>query len=110
MGLNLSNEQIFAELGLSVGDVQEMTMQLREGIVVKKPVQLKGEIETDEVYITTGHKGHPELVARLGRKGRRRKLRGKRRRGMLAEEKRQDFASLAVNYSCISLKLLKSLM
>jgi hypothetical protein len=36
MGLNLSNEQIFAELGLLVGDVQEMTTQLREGIVVKK--------------------------------------------------------------------------
>jgi len=36
MGLNLSNEQIGAELGLSVGEVQAMTSQLREGIVVKK--------------------------------------------------------------------------
>ena len=36
MGLNLSNEQIAAELGLTVGDVQAMTTQLREGIVVKK--------------------------------------------------------------------------
>lgn len=36
MGLNLSNEQIAAELGLSVGDAQAMTTQLREGIVVKK--------------------------------------------------------------------------
>jgi len=36
MGLNLSNEQIAAELGLSVGDAQVMTTQLREGIVVKK--------------------------------------------------------------------------
>ncbi len=36
MGLNLSNEQIAAELDLAVGDVQAMTTQLREGIVVKK--------------------------------------------------------------------------
>lgn len=39
------------------------------------------------MYITAGHKGHPEVVAREGRKGRRRKLRGKRGRGTLAEEK-----------------------
>lgn len=39
------------------------------------------------MYITAGHKGHPEVVARLGREGRRRKLRGKRGRGTLAEEK-----------------------
>ncbi len=36
MGLNLSNEQIAAELDLSAGDAQAMTTQLREGIVVKK--------------------------------------------------------------------------
>jgi hypothetical protein len=36
MGLNLSNEQIAAELSLSVGDVQAMTSQLGEGVVVKK--------------------------------------------------------------------------
>lgn len=36
MGLNLSNEQIAAELDLSVGDAQAMTTQLREGIVLKK--------------------------------------------------------------------------
>jgi len=36
MGLNLSNEQIAGELDLSVGDIQEMTTQLRQGIVVKK--------------------------------------------------------------------------
>jgi transposase-like protein len=39
------------------------------------------------VYITAGHKGQPEVVARLGRKGRRRKLRGRRGRGTLADEK-----------------------
>jgi len=36
MGLNLSNEQIAAELDLSSGDVQEMTSQLRKGVVDKK--------------------------------------------------------------------------
>jgi hypothetical protein len=44
-------------------------------------------VESDEVYVTPGHKGHPEVVAQLGRKGRRRKLRGKRGRGTLADEK-----------------------
>jgi transposase-like protein len=36
MGLNLSNQQIAAELNLNKDDVQAMTTQLREGIVVKK--------------------------------------------------------------------------
>jgi transposase-like protein len=36
MGLNLSNQQIAKELGLNKDDVQEMTEQLRNGIVVKK--------------------------------------------------------------------------
>jgi transposase-like protein len=36
MGLNLSNEQIAAELDLALGDAQVMTSQLRHGIVAKK--------------------------------------------------------------------------
>jgi len=36
MGLNLSNQQIAAELDLDKDVVQAMTTQLREGIVVKK--------------------------------------------------------------------------
>ncbi len=36
MGLNLSNRQIAAELGLNKDDVQHMTSQLRSGIVEKK--------------------------------------------------------------------------
>lgn len=36
MGLNLSNRQIAAELNLNKDDVQSMTIQLREGVVVKK--------------------------------------------------------------------------
>lgn len=36
MGLNLSNQQIAAELDLDPDDVQAMTTQLREGVAVKK--------------------------------------------------------------------------
>jgi len=36
MGLNLSNQQIAAELDLDPDNVQDMTTQLREGISVKK--------------------------------------------------------------------------
>jgi transposase-like protein len=53
----------------------------------KKPVQLSGEIEADEVYIIAGHKGLPAEVAKAGRQGRRRRLKGKRGRGTLAEDK-----------------------
>jgi len=37
MGLNLSNEQMAQELALNGSDVQQMTAQLREGIVKKSP-------------------------------------------------------------------------
>lgn len=36
MGLNLSNQQISQELDLNKDDVQEMTTQLRSGVVEKK--------------------------------------------------------------------------
>lgn len=48
---------------------------------------MSGEVECDEVYIVAGHKGHPEVVAKLGRPGRRRRLKGKPGRGTLAGEK-----------------------
>ena len=48
---------------------------------------MSGEIEADEVYIVAGHKGLPVEVAKAGRKGRRRRLRGKRGRGTLAGDK-----------------------
>jgi hypothetical protein len=51
MGLNLSNQQIAAELGLHPDDAQDMTTHLREGLVLKKPLTLTGEIELDEVYV-----------------------------------------------------------
>jgi hypothetical protein len=58
MGLNLSNAQIARELDLNEADVQQMTRQLRSGIVSKKPVVvLEGEVECDEVYEVAGHKG-----------------------------------------------------
>jgi transposase len=46
------------------------------------------------VYVIAGHKGHPEIVAELGRKGRRRRLKGKRGRGTLADEKPPIFGML----------------
>lgn len=60
----------------------------------KKPVSLSGEVECDEVYVVAGHKGHPEIVAQLGRPGRRRRLKGKRGRGTLAGEKPPLFGRL----------------
>ena len=65
MGLNLSNRQIAAELGLNAADVQVMTEQLRHGFVARAPeVTLAGEVEIDEVYVVAGHKGHPAAVAK----------------------------------------------
>ncbi len=67
MGLNLSNRQIAEEPDLNRGDVQEMTTQLRSGVVERRPpVTLTGEVECDEVYVVAGHKGHPEAVLKRG--------------------------------------------
>jgi DNA-binding Lrp family transcriptional regulator len=63
MGLNISNRQIAQELELDTSDVQQMTRQLRQGVVIRKPeVKLNEEVECDEVYVVAGHKGHPEAV------------------------------------------------
>src|ERR671939_1143446 len=68
MGLNLSNRQIAAELGLNASDVQAMTEHLRRGLVTKAPAaRLEGEVEIDEVYVVAGHKGQPAAVAKRGR-------------------------------------------
>ncbi len=69
MGLNLSNRQIAQELELDKDDVQAMTTQLRQGIVDGQPtVQLVGEVECDEVYVTARHKGNPDAVRKKGAK------------------------------------------
>ena len=60
----------------------------------KKPILLEGQVECDEVYLIAGHKGHPEAVIGQGRRGRRRRLKGKRGRGTLAEEKPPIFGML----------------
>lgn len=70
MGLNLSNRQIAQELNLDKDDVHKMTTQLRQGIVDNQlEVQLSGEVECDEVYVTAGHKGNPEAVRKKGALG-----------------------------------------
>jgi len=69
MGLNLSNAQIARELDLNEADVQQITQQLRSGIVSKRPaVVLEGEGECDEVYVVAGHKGQPEAVKKMAEK------------------------------------------
>ena len=95
MGLNLSNQQIAQELGLNKDDVQNMTTQLRAGVVKKKPVAfLKDEVECDEVYVVAGHKGNPDAVKIKGRKGRRHRLKGSRGRGTLEKEKPPVFGMI----------------
>src|SRR6516165_2351070 len=70
MGLNLSNHQIAHELDLNKDDAQQMTTQLREGIVRRQPeVVLSGEVECDEVYVVAGHKGNLEAVRKKGERG-----------------------------------------
>lgn len=67
MGLNLSNQQIAQELDLDKDVVHDMTTQLRQGIALSKPeVQLSGDVECDEVYVTAGHKGNPKAVRKKG--------------------------------------------
>lgn len=44
-------------------------------------------VEIDELYVVAGHKGQPKKVQQKGRKGRRRRLKGKRGRGTKAGEK-----------------------
>ncbi len=69
MGLNLSNQQIAQELGLSNTGAFEMTKKLRQGIADRTdPFILEGEVECDEVYVVAGHKGHPEAVKKKGEK------------------------------------------
>ena len=63
MGLNLSNQQIVRALDLNKADVQRMTEQLRQGVVVNRPQpMLSGAVEGDEVSVVAGHQGQPEAV------------------------------------------------
>jgi transposase-like protein len=67
MGLNLSDRQIAAELGLDASDVQAMAEALRGGLAARvPPARLEGEAEVDEVYVVAGHKGQPAAVAERG--------------------------------------------
>jgi hypothetical protein len=67
MGLNVSNSQIAQELDLNKDNVQQRTCQLRQGIVIKKPLPtLTAEVECDEVSVVAGHKGTPEAVGKQG--------------------------------------------
>lgn len=63
LGLNLSTEQIAKELTVDRDDAHYMANVLRSGVVEKKPdIKLSSEVECNEVYVVSGHKGHPEAV------------------------------------------------
>jgi transposase-like protein len=88
VGLDLSNRQIAAELGLDQKVVHQMATSVRKAIYSKKPQpRLSGIAECDEAYFVAGHKGHPEAVRRKNRVGRRRRLKGARGRSTLEKEK-----------------------
>jgi hypothetical protein len=70
MGLNLSNQQIAQEMSLHKDDVHQMTSEFCQAVIDKRPeVQLSGTVESDDVYVTAGHKGHPESVKKKAAKG-----------------------------------------
>lgn len=63
MGLNWSSWPMAKELDRNKRDVQAMVLQLRQGIVDRRPaVTLSGEVECDEVSVVAGQKGNPEAV------------------------------------------------
>lgn len=63
MGLNISNSQIAQEIGVSEKTAYLMCEKLRKKLFENRPTpKLSGEVELDEVYIVSGHKGHPEAV------------------------------------------------
>jgi len=89
MGLNLSNSQIARELHIPDNVAHLMSSLIREEIERKtnNTTILSGIIEMDEAYVVAGHKGYPDVVSRLERHGRRRRLKGARGRSTLLREK-----------------------
>jgi len=87
MCLNVSNRQISTELGVGKNVAQNMTSLIRNEVMLKTPEPaLYGEVEIDEAYVISGHKGQRRIVWRRGRVGRRNRLRGARGRGTLMKE------------------------
>ena len=104
MGLNLSNRQIAGEPDLAASDVQVITEQLRAGLVAKAPaVELKGQVEIDEVYMVTGHKGQPAAVVKRGWLARRHRLDGSSGPAPFAQARRGPGAARCRRTSRLSL-------
>jgi transposase-like protein len=96
LGLNLSTLQIAQELGLNSSDSYYIAEKLRKDVGKKKPkVELRSEVEFDEVYVIAGHKGKPSAIK--GRKPRRNRLKGARGRGTLEKEKPPIFGMIQRN-------------
>ena len=88
MALNLSNSQISKELEITEKTAQSITTILRESVVKKKErAVLEEEVELDEVYVVAGQKGQPKKVKERKRSSRRNRLKGKRGRGTMKDEK-----------------------
>ncbi len=60
----------------------------------KTAVTLSGVVEFDELYLVAGHKGQPDKVKQAKRPARRRRLKGARGRGTLANEKPPIFGMI----------------
>lgn len=58
---------------------------------------MSGVVEFDELYRVAGHKGQPDKVIKANRKPRRRRLKGARGRGTLANEKPPIFGMIQRN-------------
>ncbi len=88
MGLNLSNQQIAMELGLSPSDVQAMTEQLRRGLVAKDAGGGAARGGGDRRGLRRGRaQGPARSGGQKGRLGRRRRLAGAPGRGTLEKDK-----------------------
>ena len=55
---------------------------------------LSDKVECDETYVIAGHKGRPDVVKGMDRKGRRRRLKGKGGRGTLEKERPPVFGMI----------------
>src|SRR3954466_3640166 len=87
MGLNLSNRQIAAELGLNASDVQAMTEHLRRGLV-EGSGGAAGRRGGDRRSLRCGRAQGPACGrGEKGRLGRRRRLAGAPGRGTLEKDK-----------------------
>ena len=95
MGLNRSNAQMAPELDLNTDDVHQMTCQLRQGLVSKKPIPtLKARWHVTRCTSSLVIRDKPEAVAQRGGKGAAEGSRASAGRGTRATEKPPVFGMI----------------